>query len=75
MMASAGGHLECCRELIKQGADPTLRRKQTGAGSLFLAAQGGFRDIVNLLIRAGAPVNARCKVNMSLEKVAIAEIS
>lgn len=49
--------------------------QQTGAGSLFLAAQGGFRDIVNLLIRAGAPVNARCKVNMSLEKVAIAEIS
>ncbi|XP_057372027.1 ankyrin repeat domain-containing protein 29-like isoform X2 [Daphnia carinata] len=60
MMASAGGHFECCRELIKQGADPTLCRK-TGAGSLFLAAQGGFNDIVNLLIRAGAQVNGRCK--------------
>ena len=27
MMASAAGHIECCRELISQGADPTLRRK------------------------------------------------
>lgn len=27
MIASAAGHIECCRELISQGADPTLRRK------------------------------------------------
>lgn len=27
MMAAAAGHVDCCRELISQGADPTLRRK------------------------------------------------
>lgn len=48
--------------------------QQTGAGSLFLSAQGGFGDIVSLLIRDGAPVNARCKVN-SLQKVSDTKIS
>ncbi|XP_046633983.1 ankyrin repeat domain-containing protein 29-like isoform X3 [Daphnia pulicaria] len=61
MMAAAAGHVECCRELISQGADPTLRRKTSGASPLFLAAQGGFNDIVSLLLRAGAPVDAQCK--------------
>ncbi|KAF5273820.1 hypothetical protein FQA39_LY00935 [Lamprigera yunnana] len=56
ILASANGHYECVKELLEQGADPTLKRV-TGTTALFFAAQGGFLDIVQILLENNAPVN------------------
>ncbi|KAL3868933.1 hypothetical protein ACJMK2_041685 [Sinanodonta woodiana] len=56
ILAAANNHLECVKELLKQGADPGARRL-TGTCALFFAAQGGFLDIVKVLVSHGAPVD------------------
>lgn len=43
-------------ELLEQGADPNSRRA-TGTTPLFFAAQGGYLDVVKILIKAGASVD------------------
>lgn len=57
MFSVARGHFDCVQELLEQGADPNARRFETGASSLFLAAQIGDLDTVRLLIRNGAVVD------------------
>ncbi|XP_013403315.1 ankyrin repeat domain-containing protein 29-like [Lingula anatina] len=56
ILASANNHLDCVKELLKQGADPGARRL-TGTCALFFAAQGGYLDIVKELLENGAPVD------------------
>ncbi|XP_019623885.1 PREDICTED: ankyrin repeat domain-containing protein 29-like [Branchiostoma belcheri] len=55
ILAAANNHYGCVRELLDQGASPHIRR-HTGTCALFFAAQGGFLDIVKLLLDKGAPV-------------------
>lgn len=55
-MSAASGHTTCVLELLEQGADPNSRRA-TGTTPLFFAAQGGYLDVVKILIKAGASVD------------------
>lgn len=51
-------------ELLEQGADPNSRRA-TGTTPLFFAAQGGYLDVVKILIKAGASVDTPSVVSLT----------
>ncbi|XP_021339333.1 ankyrin repeat domain-containing protein 29-like [Mizuhopecten yessoensis] len=63
ILAAANNHLDCVKELLKQGGDPAARRL-TGTCALFFAAQGGFLDIVKVLLDSGAPVDIASYVSI-----------
>lgn len=65
-MSAAGGHTTCVLELLEQGADPNIRRA-TGTTPLFFAAQGGYLDVVKILIKAGASVDTPSVVSISMK--------
>uniref|UniRef100_A0A8R1TVW6 ANK_REP_REGION domain-containing protein n=1 Tax=Onchocerca volvulus TaxID=6282 RepID=A0A8R1TVW6_ONCVO len=54
MEASREGHLEVVRLLIKFGAKVNTQTDETGETALTLAACGGFKDVVELLVRNDA---------------------
>ncbi|MCP9266184.1 Ankyrin repeat domain-containing protein 17 [Dirofilaria immitis] len=54
MEASREGHLEVVRLLIKFGAKVNTQTDETGETALTLAACGGFKDVVELLVRSDA---------------------
>uniref|UniRef100_A0AAF5PWA4 K Homology domain-containing protein n=1 Tax=Wuchereria bancrofti TaxID=6293 RepID=A0AAF5PWA4_WUCBA len=54
MEASREGHLEVVRLLIKFGAKVNIQTDETGETALTLAACGGFKDVVELLVRSDA---------------------
>lgn len=58
ILAVANGHYQVVEELLKQGADPNIRRC-TGTTALFFASQNGFTDIAALLISHGGKINPR----------------
>ncbi|XP_077573374.1 ankyrin repeat domain-containing protein 29 isoform X2 [Stigmatopora nigra] len=60
MAASYGGHKECVKELIMQGADINCQR-ETGSTALFFASQQGHNDIVRLLFEFGASTEFHTK--------------
>ncbi|KAK5623938.1 hypothetical protein CRENBAI_025428 [Crenichthys baileyi] len=60
MVASYGGHYECVKELIMQGADINYQR-ETGSTALFFASQQGHCDVVKLLFEFGASTELQTK--------------
>eukprot|EP00927_Polykrikos_kofoidii_P068842 TRINITY_DN64193_c0_g1_i1.p2 TRINITY_DN64193_c0_g1~~TRINITY_DN64193_c0_g1_i1.p2 ORF type:complete len:153 (-),score=32.85 TRINITY_DN64193_c0_g1_i1:78-536(-) len=55
MLASAGGHEECCRELLQARADPNVEADDAGnRQALHFAAYGGHSAVVSLLLTARA---------------------
>lgn len=59
--ASSEGNLEDVRSLIANGADPNAIHKigEVEAFPLYMAAQNGYTEIVKLLLKAEAKVNAK----------------
>ena len=55
------GHLDIVRYLLQRGCDPNATTMR-GETSLHLAARGNQSDVIKLLIRNGAQVDARAKV-------------
>jgi ankyrin repeat protein len=57
--AAAGGHVVLVRKLLDAGADLKAGDRQFGQTALHLAAKAGAADVVDLLLSAGAPREAR----------------
>uniref|UniRef100_A0A3P9KJS6 Ankyrin repeat domain 29 n=1 Tax=Oryzias latipes TaxID=8090 RepID=A0A3P9KJS6_ORYLA len=60
MVASHGGHYDCVKELIMQGADINYQR-ETGSSALFFSSQHGYHDVVKLLFEFGASTEFQTK--------------
>ena len=58
MLAAAGGHHKVVKLLIRDGADPNLR-KLSGVTALFLASAGGHSSVVTGLLESGADPNIK----------------
>ena len=63
MKGAQGNHIRCVETLLKNNADPNLVDKD-GNTALHLGAHGGFVDVVLLLLKGGAMVNAPNKVSI-----------
>lgn len=66
ILASAAGNTGCVSVLLEQGADPNAQRS-TGTTSLFFAAQGGYLEIVQKLLKVGAKVDTPSSVRISIQ--------
>lgn len=55
------GDVRALEELSRHGADLTVRESKNGGTLLHIAAFNGHLEVVQLLVRAGVPVNARDK--------------
>jgi len=60
-VASFMGHLDIVSFLLQRGCDPNATTMR-GETSLHLAARGNQTDVMKLLIRSGAIVDARARV-------------
>jgi len=56
------GHVDVVSLLLQRGCDPNATTVRTET-SLHLAARGAQSDVIKLLIRNGAVVDARAKVH------------
>jgi ankyrin repeat protein len=56
--ASARGDLEMVHLLLKAGADPTIEPRNNST-ALMGASEGGYKDIVQVLLENGAPVDTQ----------------
>ncbi|MGE3540028.1 MAG: ankyrin repeat domain-containing protein [Candidatus Tectimicrobiota bacterium] len=61
LQATEAGNMAEMQALLARHADLQARNAQ-GWTSLHIAAAGGDHDVVALLLKHGAPVNARCHV-------------
>lgn len=59
LAACAAGDLARVTVLLNGGADPETARVVDGVTPLMLAAEGGFTDIIAMLLEAGAPWHAQ----------------
>jgi len=57
------GHVDIVSFLLQRGCDPNATTIR-GETSLHLAARGNQTDVIKLLLRSGAQVNARAKVSV-----------
>uniref|UniRef100_F1KPG7 Ankyrin repeat and KH domain-containing protein mask n=1 Tax=Ascaris suum TaxID=6253 RepID=F1KPG7_ASCSU len=57
MEASREGHLDVARILLDRGAQTNTQTDETGETALTLAACGGFKEVVELLVRRGADLD------------------
>jgi len=62
------GHLDVVSYLLQRGCDPNATTMR-GETSLHLAARGSQTDVIKLLLRSGAEVDARAKVSIILRHV------
>jgi ankyrin repeat protein len=57
------GDVEAVREQLRSGADVNSRNRY-GQTALMLAAHGGNREMVEILIASGADLNVTAKYNL-----------
>ena len=75
VMAAQFGREDEVKRLLDAGADPNGKEEGTGWTALHYAAhhakQGGYPEIVRLLVERGADVNAKAKDGTTVLAVAI----
>ena len=54
MLAARGGHTETVRFLLESGAEVNTGAETTGNTALMFAANLGYLDVVEILLRSGA---------------------
>ena len=64
------GHIDIVSFLLQRGCDPNATTMR-GETSLHLAARGVQTEVIKLLLRNGAVVDARAKVSLNVNVIII----